>query len=505
MSKELTSFVLLAAVCLALPVSGDLTADSVAHWTLNEAIGDIALDSSGNGHDAGIYGDGWKIVAGKIMGAIELNGNDYALATDFPVPPSTVTVTAWVYANSKPSWGSMVKNWGSSQTGQFHLGLDAGANNLDVHITQSGGGTVNVNEGAAFPTGEWQHVAFVADGTMVRLYRNGAEVASAGYDGTLRTSHTGVGIGMKPNNEGTGPDGGIPAYWDGLIDDVWILSRGLTPEELQVIMEGRGAGPMPQAFGPDPKDGAMLEATWANLTWRAGDSAVSHDVYIGEDFDDVSAGAEGTFVGNQAAMTLIVGFVGFPIPDGLVPGTIYYWRVDEVNDTDPNSPWKGDVWSFSITPKTAHAPVPADGAESVALDAELSWAPGFAAKLHTVYFGDNFDDVNSAAGGLLTGDAVFTPPGPLELAKTYYWRVDEYDPPTTYKGAVWSFRTEGTAADPIPAKGAVDVSPTPVLRWTAGNLAASHEVYLGADADAVANAGKTSPEYKGTAALGEEV
>jgi hypothetical protein len=149
--------------------------------------------------------------------------------------------------------------------------------------------------------------------------------------------------------------------------------------------------------------------------------------------------------------------------------------------------------------------VPADEGESVALDVELTWAPGFEAKLHTVYFGDNFDDVNNAAGGLLLGDPFFTPSGPLEFAKAYYWRVDEFDPPMTYKGAVWSFRTEGTAADPTPVKGAVDVSPTPVLKWTAGGLAASHEVYLGADADAVANAGKSSPEYKTSKALGEEM
>ncbi|MHC4147337.1 MAG: hypothetical protein ACYSUD_21520, partial [Planctomycetota bacterium] len=139
-----------------------------------------------------------------------------------------------------------------------------------------------------------------------------------------------------------------------------------------------------------------------------------------------------------------------------------------------------------------------------ALDGELSWTPGFGAKLHTVYFGDNFDDVNSATGGSLLPNATFTPPGPLELAKTYYWRVDEFNPPMTYKGAVWSFRTEGTAADPTPAKGDVDVSPTPTLKWTAGSLAASHEVYLGADANAVANASKGSPEYKGSQQLGEE-
>ena len=260
-----------------------------------------------------------------------------------------------------------------------------------------------------------------------------------------------------------------------------------------------------QAFRPDPADGALIEATWASLSWRAIDSAVSHDVYIGDNFDDVKDGFGDSFQVNQTGTTLLVGFPGFPIPGGLIPGTTYYWRIDEVNDADPNSPRKGSIWSFSIPPKTASSPVPADGAESVAMDARLVWAPGFEAKLHAVYFGDDFNDVNSAAGGLLGGDTFFTPPGPLELAKTYYWRVDEFDPPNTYKGAVWSFRTEGTAADPIPAKSAVDVSPTPILNWTAASLAASHEVYFGADADAVTNAGKSSPEYKGAKSLGEEM
>jgi len=104
-----------------------------------------------------------------------------------------------------------------------------------------------------------------------------------------------------------------------------------------------------------------------------------------------------------------------------------------------------------IPPKTAYYPNPADGGESVDLNAQLSWAAGFGSILHTVYFGDNFDDVDNAAGGAQRGATTYTP-GPLELAKTYYWRVDEFDPPTTHKGKVWSFRTEGTAANPNPAR-----------------------------------------------------
>ena len=174
-----------------------------------------------------------------------------------------------------------------------------------------------------------------------------------------------------------------------------------------------GASKRVNAYKPVPDDDVIYEDTWVSLGWSPGDNAVSHDVYFGDNFDDVSAGAESTFQGNQTPTFLVVGFPGFPFPDGLVPGTTYYWRIDEVNDTEPNSPWKGDVWSFMIAARTAYNPDPADSAEQVDPDANLSWTAGFGSKLHTVYFGDNFGEVNNAAGGLPQGTATHTP-GTLE-------------------------------------------------------------------------------------------
>jgi len=195
-----------------------------------------------------------------------------------------------------------------------------------------------------------------------------------------------------------------------------------------------------RAHKPDPADGAIHPDTWISLSWTPGEFAVSHDVYFGDNFDAVDASTADTFQGNQPSTFFVVGFPGFPYPDGLVPGTTYYWRIDEVNDLNPNSPWKGFVWSFMVPPRTAYGPVPSDGSSFIDPNVELSWKGGFGAKLHTVYFGDNFDDVNNAAVGLPQGDTTYTP-GPLELKKTYYWRVDEFDTVATYKGDVWSFTT----------------------------------------------------------------
>jgi len=217
-----------------------------------------------------------------------------------------------------------------------------------------------------------------------------------------------------------------------------IINHVLTEGEILGAMEG-GEG-WPYALGPTPKDGALHADTWVSLSWSPGDSAVSHDVYFGDNFDDVNTGSENAFQGSQTSTYFVVGFPGFAYPDGLVPGTTYYWRIDEVNEAEPNSPWKGKVWSFSIPPKTAYNPIPGNGAKFIELDVKLSWTGGFGAKLHYVYFGDNFDDVNNAKGGLPQGTTTYTP-GTLELDKTYYWRVDEFDAVKTYKGDVWSFTT----------------------------------------------------------------
>ena len=198
----------------------------------------------------------------------------------------------------------------------------------------------------------------------------------------------------------------------------------------------------PGAYNPNPTDGAVLRGTWASIGWSAGAFAESHDVYFGETFDDVNDGTGDTFRGNQDLTYSVAGFTGYPYPDGLVPGTTYYWRIDEINDLHPDSPLKGDVWSFMIAPKTAFEPVPSDGSKFI--DTEnliLNWTVGFGAKLHTVYFGDDYDTIANATGAPPSGPTTFSP-GPLEIEKTYYWRVDEFvDADNTYTGDVWSFTT----------------------------------------------------------------
>jgi hypothetical protein len=467
-------------------LTGTARAELVAHWRFDEGSGTLASDTSGNGNDGVLEGDA-KWVAGQLGGAIEFNGqNARVVAPYIPLDSRSHTITLWVNAvlyTGEQVVISQVENNSTNLSLHYRIG-GPGSGNVPAGGVRMGFYSNDLDTtGDLIQENQWYHLTFWYDfeNQNRRIYIDGvlqAEGSAGPFLGT--TGDTIIG------SWGTGQ------WFRGIIDDVQIYNHALDEGEILGAMEGGGGYPF--ALGPTPEDGVYHLDTWANLAWRAGDFTDSHDVYFGENFEDVDTGAESVFQGNQTDTFFVVGFPGFPYPDGLVPGTTYYWRIDEVNDTEPNSPWKGKIWSFTIPPKTAYLPEPADGAEQVNPDGSLSWTAGFGSKLHTVYFGETFDEVDNATGGSPQGATTYSP-GTLKMAKTYYWRVDEFDVLETHKGNIWSFTTEGAVAALKPANGAVDVTQTPVLTWAPG-FGTSHEVYFGTDA--------TSLELKGSGNLGSE-
>jgi hypothetical protein len=502
----------LISFILVLSVSSSVCADLVGHWKLDEGSGTTAFDVSGNGNDGTLTDnpdfDDPTWIPGIGGTALEFHGDTSVYGSsnyiDCGHSPSLditgpTSIALWIRPDAEDPEGKgspdgetapMCKaTAGMSPSWSFQVRYGWGGPEPYMAFTFNTSPRAWAFVGKNLERYEWCHIACSYDGTTLKCYLNGEETDSTPM-GPITSSSTPVMIG----SDGWGCD------WIGAIDDVRIYNHALSVPEIMGTMEGEV---WPYALAPKPEDGALSLETWVNLSWLPGGLAVSHDVYIGDNFDEVNAGAEGTFVGNQAGTFIVVGFPGFPYPDGLVPGTTYYWRVDEVNEAEPNSPWKGDIWSFSIPPKTAYYPVPADAAEQVETDTTLSWTGGYGSKLHTIYFGDNYDEVSNAAGGLPQGGATYSP-DTLKMAKTYYWRVDEFDVVETHKGDVWSFTTQGAVGSPNPANGAVDVKHTPVLTWTPGVYADSHQVYFGTDKEAVRNADTGSPEYKGAGDLGAE-
>ena len=99
-----------------------------------------------------------------------------------------------------------------------------------------------------------------------------------------------------------------------------------------------------QARAPIPKDGKIVGiADATSLRWTAGQTAAHHDVYFGDNFEDVNAAdttdATGIYRGRQDVS-------GYIFPEALEWGVTYYWRIDEI-EAD-NTMHIGPVWSFTV-------------------------------------------------------------------------------------------------------------------------------------------------------------
>ena len=498
-------------ICSIVLLAGAAQADLVGLWRFDEGSGTVAHDASGNGHHGTLVGDP-KWTGGKIGGALDFDGqNDVVELGAFDVVSSGITLAGWMrpesFAINDGRVITKAVEWGENDHWWMLSTISSGGEiRLRFRLKTEGQNTTTlIASSGALVVEQWQHAAATWDGTTMRLYLDGEEVGSVAKGGAALATNleAGVAIGSQPPDAfaAATPDH-VVKFFDGQLDDVRLYNNALTAEQLQGIMEGEG---YPFAFGPNPADGAFHADTWVTLSWSAGDFAVSHDVYIGDDFDVVENATldSEVFRGNQISTFYIAGFPGFAYPDGLVPGTTYYWRIHAVNETNPESPWKGPVWSFVIPPKTAYNPEPADGAGIAETTVTLRWTAGFGAKLNTMYFGDDYETVANAVSGAPVGTTSYNP-GPLQAEKVYYWRVDEFDGLGTYKGDVWAFTTPGAVGNPQPANGAVDVTMATILNWSAAANAASHQVYLGLDKNAVRSADTASPEYKGPKSLGAE-
>ncbi len=429
----LFSFVLVVSLVLSSPANA---ADPDLHgwWRFDEGSGTTASDFSEYGNN-GTLQNGPVWAAGKIGGALQFDGVD-----DFVQVPhhasltasTEVTVMAWINTSrhggpGTEGWQGIIAKGNSPRSYSFYTESGGG-----LHFSIGPGGAyVGTVSSTRVPLNEWVHVCAMVRGGQHQYYINGEDAGTGGAGTVLPGAQDTADVVIGRTQEGA------TRSFLGRIDDPRIYTRALTQDEVRTIMLGEG---IPYATNPNPPDGGTHLDTWVTLSWRAGDFAASHDVYLGDNLDDVNNGTGDTFRGNQTSTYYVAGFPGFAYPDGLVPGTTYYWRIDEVNNADPNSPWKGEIWRFSVPSKKAYNPNPPDGAEYVMTDVTLSWTGGLGAKLHTVYFGDNRETVTNAVGGLPQATTTYKPAA-LQSGKTYYWRVDEFDAATTHKGNVWSFTT----------------------------------------------------------------
>jgi gluconolactonase len=189
----------------------------IAHWELDEIEGDIAFDSA-NDSDGNVYGDpAWRPEGGMVDGALQLDGIDDYISTDFVLNPAygMFSVFAWVKGGAS---GQVVL----SQIGVANwLLADPSEGNLMTELRSSGRGGSPLLSQTNITDGNWHRIGLVWDGLNRTLYVDDLAVAEDTQDG-LQGSDSGLHIGC-------GKDMEAGTYWSGLIDDVRIYNRVVIP------------------------------------------------------------------------------------------------------------------------------------------------------------------------------------------------------------------------------------------------------------------------------------
>jgi len=191
---------------------------AVAYWKLDETEGMVAADSAG-GNDAYVIGGAvWQPTSGEMNGALEFDGVDDYVITEFVLNPADgpFSVLAWIKGGAP---GQVIL----SQIGEANwLCADPSGGNLMTELEGLGrAGNVPIVSETVITDGNWHRVGFVWDGSDRILYADGVEVAietQPGLEGSAGGLYIGAGKNLEPGS-----------FFSGLIDDVRIYDRVITP------------------------------------------------------------------------------------------------------------------------------------------------------------------------------------------------------------------------------------------------------------------------------------
>jgi N-acetylneuraminic acid mutarotase len=192
---------------------------AVARWKFDEESGSVAADSVG-GHHGALVGDPvWRPADGQIGGALELDGIDDCIGTPLVVDPGAgpFSVFAWVKGGMP---GQVIL---SQEQGANWLLADASDGALATDL-KGGRAAKPLKSSVNITDGQWHHVGFTWDGSNRTLYVDEVQV-----------SHD-TQVGLWPATGGLyiGAGNALQAatFWSGLIDDVRIYNRAVTPSGL---------------------------------------------------------------------------------------------------------------------------------------------------------------------------------------------------------------------------------------------------------------------------------
>jgi len=192
------------------------------------------VDITGNGNNGTWFGDAspdsdsGPTTDGKYAGAFEFDGtgDGINIGDDESIRVSQdFTVSAWVYADVVGSTYRRIISRELTTSCESYCLMVWNDNELVFNVN-SGSGSGGARTDFNFPTGKWIHVVGVDTGTEKKLYMDGQPVASRTTSLSPNQADIDTTIGNNPN---------MDRPWDGKIDEVVIINRSLSNEEVNQL------------------------------------------------------------------------------------------------------------------------------------------------------------------------------------------------------------------------------------------------------------------------------
>ncbi len=275
----------------------------VAHWKFNEGSGNIAEDSTasdGFGNDQGIidhrpegedpnWTEGWIPSEAPNNYALEFYNFGYVRANAAPDGPDpnftnlqySITIACWMNAVDWDGNRRFLQKGNNDD--QYRFLAENGRLVLDL----AGVGRLETDLPSA---GTWHHVAGTYDGSDMKIYVDGFEVATMEASGLIGITQDPLYIGTKSEN--VDPLQHPGDYFKGKLDDVRVYSYALSSTEIEALAAmGQNAPPVVTIAQPDDlvlsvQDFIQMDATvfdvngpgGINYSWTAsGPAAVTFD------------------------------------------------------------------------------------------------------------------------------------------------------------------------------------------------------------------------------------
>ena len=320
----------LISVVLVLSLVGNVSAKLIAQYDFE---GD-ANDSSGNNLHGTLGGDA-KIISDpggngkKASNVLGVSGAGYVNCGSDDILDITgpMTYGCWAKVHVFDAQYQAIINNGPDSYRMYRQGVTDNPKVKWNNLTPETGVAAwkNVNDG------QWHHIVGMYDDSKIYIFVDGFLANSAKTSGVTGITDGELWIGSYST--------ALERAFKGLIDEVRIYDNAMTVEEINIWKNG-GAISSDKARNPSPANKAKSVAVDVVLSWRPGENAAKHGVYFGTDSDAVANATNPNALpgrGRQDANS-------YDPPEDLEGGKTYYWRIDEVNESNT---WKGNVWSFS--------------------------------------------------------------------------------------------------------------------------------------------------------------